>query len=35
MKPQYFSLTKYLTSMANEKVHPVPCLGSENCYYGF
>lgn len=35
MKPQYFSLTKFLTSISNEKAGAVPCQGTENCYYGF
>lgn len=35
MKPQYFSLTKFLTSISNEMASAVPCQGTENCYYGF
>lgn len=35
MKPQFFSLTKFLTSISNENVVAAPCPGSENCYYGF
>lgn len=35
MQPQYFSLTKFLTYMSNEKAAAVPCPNSENCYYGF
>jgi len=28
MKPQFFSLTKYLTFISNEKASAVPCQGS-------
>lgn len=35
MKPQYFSLTKFLTSISNAQAAAVPCKDSENCYYGF
>lgn len=35
MKPQYFSLSKFLTSISNSRAAAVPCQGSENCYYGY
>lgn len=35
MKQQYFSLTKFLTSISNCKISVAPCRGSENCYFGF
>lgn len=35
MKPQYFSLTKFLTSISNSKASASPCQDSENCYYGY
>lgn len=35
MKPQYFSLSKYLTFISNNRISATPCRGSENCYFGF
>lgn len=35
MKPQYFSLSKFLTFISNARVSAVPCRGSENCYFGY
>lgn len=35
MKPQFFSLTKFLTFISNQKTSAVPCQGSENCYFGY
>lgn len=35
MEPHYFSLTKFLTHISNQKVSAVACEDSDNCYFGF
>ena len=35
MQPHFFSLTKFLIAIEDNKLTATPCKTSENCFFGF